>query len=152
MGVRDITKGLGKGLIAGAAGTAAMTAASTLEMKLRKREPSTTPAEAAEKILDVEPTDDEAEQRLNNVAHWSYGTGWGIPRAVIGAAGLRGLPAGGLHFAAIWGAALVMLPRMRLAPPVKKWGAKEIAIDGFHHLVYAAGAGLVYDALSRRDA
>ena len=143
--------GLGKGLLAGAAGTAAMTVASTLEMKARGRDPSTVPAEAAEKILDVEPGSKEGETRLNNVAHWSYGTAWGLPRALIGAAGLRGLRAGGLHFAGIWGSALVALPRMRLTPPVRKWGAREVAIDAFHHLVYAGAAGLVYDALTRRD-
>jgi hypothetical protein len=61
--------------------------------------------------------------------------------------GIVGVVASALHFAMVWGAGLVMLPSMKLTPPPQRWGAVELAIDGWHHVVYAAAAGLVYDWL-----
>jgi hypothetical protein len=40
-----------------------------------------------------------------------------------------------------------MLPALRVAPPVPEWGRKEIAIDGFNHLVYAVATNVAYEAL-----
>jgi hypothetical protein len=40
-----------------------------------------------------------------------------------------------------------MLPKFKVAPPVTEEDPKAIAIDGFHHAVYAITAGLAYDAL-----
>ena len=74
--IGDIAADFGKGLFAGVAGTAAMTVSSTLEMKLSGRGASQTPAEAAEKVLDVEPKDEETEARFSNLVHWGYGTAW----------------------------------------------------------------------------
>jgi hypothetical protein len=68
---------VGKGLLAGLAGTTAMTISSTIEAKASGRGASTTPAQAAERVLGVEPRDEKAEKRLNNLVHWAYGTGWG---------------------------------------------------------------------------
>jgi hypothetical protein len=52
-----LAEAIGGGLLAGVAGTAAMTASSTLEAKLRDRGSSSAPADAASKVLGVEPTD-----------------------------------------------------------------------------------------------
>jgi hypothetical protein len=142
---------IGRGLLSGAAGTAAMTAVQMVEMKGQGREPSTTPAEAVEKVLDVEPQGQEAEQRLSNVTHWAYGTAWGIPRAALGAIGLRGLWGTALHFGMVWGSALVMLPHLGLAPPAPRWGKEELGKDALRHAVYALVAGSTYAWLSRRD-
>jgi hypothetical protein len=142
-------KTLGRGLAAGLAGTAAMTVSSTVEAKMRQRGASTTPAKAAEKMLGVEPKSEQAEQRLNNLTHWGYGTGWGVARGVIGAAGLREPWASMAHFGLIWGTALAMLPGMGLTSKPWEWGAEEVGIDAFHHIVYAVAAGLAYDALER---
>lgn len=142
---------IGRGVLSGAAGTAALTAFQMLEMRSRDREPSTAPAEAVEKVLDIEPKDDRAEQRLANVAHWSYGTAWGIPRAVLGAIGLRGPWGSALHFGMVWGAALVLLPGLDVAPPPKDWGREELLRDALRHAVYAAAAGIAYGWLSRTD-
>ena len=73
--IGDIAANVGKGLFAGVAGTAVMTVSSTLEMKLSGRGASQTPAEAAEKVLKVEPEDEGAEARFSNLVHWGYGTG-----------------------------------------------------------------------------
>lgn len=49
--------------------------------------------------------------------------------------------------AAIWGTAITIESKLDIAPPIKEWETKDIAVDIFHHLVYAVAAGLVYDAI-----
>ncbi len=149
MRVGDLASGVGKGLFAGAVGTAAMTVSSTLEMKARGRAASTAPADAAGKILGVEPKDEAGEARFSNLVHWGYGTGWGAVRGLIGAAGLEGAAASAAHFGAVWGSEQVMLPALGVAPPFWTWGAKEVGIDAFHHLVYAVATGAAYALLDR---
>lgn len=140
---------IGRGLAAGLVGTAVMTVSSTIESKLRGRGASDAPAEAAEKVLGVEPGGEEEKERFSNLIHWAYGTGWGAVRGLIGAMGLREPAAGALHFASVWGTALVMLPGLGVAPPATKWGAEEVAIDAFHHAVYAAATGAAFELLER---
>lgn len=43
----------------------------------------------------------------------------------------------------------MMLPALEVAPPLTEWGAKEIAVDALHHLVYAATTGAAYSLLDR---
>jgi hypothetical protein len=55
-----------------------MTVSSTLEAKLRGRQFSTAPAEAAAKVLGIKEFRSEAaKSRFSNLVHWGYGTGWG---------------------------------------------------------------------------
>lgn len=145
-----VASAVGKGLAAGIVGTAAMTLSSTLEAKIRKREASTTPARAASKLLGVVPMDEAGEQRFNNAVHWGYGTGWGAFRGLLGACGLRGPAAAGAHLAAVWGGEQIVLPATGVAPPATKWGSTEIAIDLWHHVVYASATSLAYAWLDRR--
>lgn len=140
-----LASSIGRGLFAGLIGTAVMTASSTLEMTVRGRAGSSAPADAALKVLGVEPVDDTAMERFSNLVHWSYGTGWGALRGVLGAAGMGGLPATALHFFAVWGSETVMLPTLDVAPPITTWGAKEVGIDIFHHLVYALSTNAAYE-------
>ncbi|MGH8932157.1 MAG: hypothetical protein ACRDZO_16440 [Egibacteraceae bacterium] len=147
MKIGDVAAAVGKGLFAGLAGTAAMTVSSTLEMKLRDREASSAPADAAGKVLGVQPRDDAGKARFANVAHWGYGTSWGAVRGVLATLGLNGRTATAVHFGAIWGAELAMLPALDVAPPLQEWSAQELAIDAFHHLVYVTAAGLAYKML-----
>jgi hypothetical protein len=151
MGMRigDVAAAFGKGLFAGVAGTAAMTASSTIEMKLRNRGASSAPADAAAKVLGVEPVDKEAQARFSNLVHWGYGTTWGGVRGLIAAAGLSGTGATAVHLGMLWGSEQVMLPALEVAPPLTEWGAKEIAVDALHHLVYAAATGAAYALLDR---
>ena len=145
----DVAGAVGRGLVAGVAGTALMTVASTIEMKVQGREASTAPADAAANVLGVKPTGDDGKARFSNVVHWAYGTSWGALRGVLGALGLTGPAAAGAHFAAVWGSGLVMLPALGVAPPLKEWGAKALATDAFHHLVYAAATSVAFAALDR---
>jgi hypothetical protein len=151
-GARTLAENAGKGLVAGLAGTAALTVSSTLEAKLRGREPSTAPARAAEKVLGIEQFESPAaENRFSNLVHWGYGTGWGAVRGVLATLGLPPKVASAVHGAAVWGQAVVMLPKLDVAPPITLWGKEEIAIDLFHHAVYATATGMAYELIDGRD-
>jgi hypothetical protein len=145
----DVAAAFGKGIFAGVAGTAAMTLSSTLEMKLRDRAASSAPAQAAAKVLGVEPVDEEAKARFSNLVHWGYGSAWGGARGLLAAAGLSGPAATAAHLGAVWGSEQVMLPALGVAPALTEWGAKEVAIDALHHLVYAGATGVAYSLLDR---
>jgi hypothetical protein len=143
---------IGRGLVAGVAGTAAMTVSSTLEARLRGRAPSTAPARATAKVLGIKEFDsDLASARFNDLSHWGYGTGWGIVRGLLAAAGLSPKAATLAHGAAVYGAEQVTLPALDIAPPAIFWSKREIAIDAFPHAVYAAATGLAYRLIERRD-
>jgi hypothetical protein len=147
--LNDVASSIGKGLLAGFAGTAAMTLSSTLEAKLRGRAPSTAPARATAKVLGIkEFEDDLAKARFSDLSHWGYGTSWGALRGLLDAAGLSPKAATAAHGAAVWGSAQVTLPALEVAPPAIFWGAEEIAIDAFHHTVYAAATGIAYELIS----
>lgn len=149
MSISRIAGAIGKGLLAGLAGTAAMTVSSTVEMKLRGRGSSDVPAQAAARVLGIEPKSEEDKERFSNIVHWGYGTGWGTVRGLISETGVGNSAATVLHFAAVWGTALNMLPALDAAPPPRKWGAQEIIIDGIHHGVYAAATGAAYTFIER---
>src|SRR6266704_3956318 len=139
---------VGKGLLAGFAGTAAMTVSSTLEAKLRGRKPSSAPARATAKALGIASFEDDiAAARFNDLSHWGYGTSWGVVRGLLGATGMPARAATTAHGAAIWGSAQVTLPALEVAPPIVFWAPQEIAIDLFHHTVYALATGMAYQLL-----
>jgi hypothetical protein len=147
--IGDVASDFGKGLFAGLAGTAAMTVSSTAEMKLSGRGASETPAQAAEKVLDVEPNDEDSEARFSNLVHWGYGTGWGGVRGLLASAGLSGPTATVAHLALVWGAEQVVLPALNVSAPVFKYGGKATATDLLHHVVYATATGFAYSYLER---
>jgi hypothetical protein len=148
--MKTIADNIGRGLMAGVIGTAAMTLSSTLEAKWRGRAPSSAPAKATAKVLGIaEFEDDIAEARFNDLSHWGYGTSWGVLRGLLGATGMPARTATALHGAAIYGSAQVTLPALEIAPPVVFWPKEEIAIDAFHHAVYAAATGMAYELIKR---
>jgi hypothetical protein len=148
--IATVADAIGKGLVAGFAGTAAMTVSSTLEAKLRGRAPSLAPARATAKMLGIaEFEDGVAQARFNDLSHWGYGTGWGVVRGLLAAAGLSPRNATAAHGAAVYGAAQVTLPALEIAPPSIFWAKEEIAIDAFHHAVYAAATGVAYEMISK---
>jgi hypothetical protein len=147
--VATVADAIGKGLIAGFAGTAAMTVSSTLEAKLRGRAPSSAPARATAKMLGIKEFEDGvAQARFNDLSHWGYGTGWGVLRGLLAATGMPPKAATAAHGAAIYGAAQVTLPALEIAPPSVFWAKEDIAIDAFHHTVYAAATGIAYELIS----
>jgi hypothetical protein len=143
-----LARELGRGLVAGAAGTAAMTASSTAEMRIRRRPPSAVPAQAAGKVLHVQPLDDPATGRLATAAHVSTGVLLGLPRAALGVAGLNGLRGLVAYLPIAASPDFAVIPAMGVGvPPPWRWGAKEVAISALHHAVYAAAASVTYDGL-----
>lgn len=138
---------IGKGLLAGLAGTAAITLSQYIEMKITKRESSEATVKVAGEVTDTKPKNEAAKEKVSQEIHWAYGTAWGVARGLVGLTGLKGLPAAAVHFAAIWGTSMVMLPKYNAAKPIQEQDPKAIAIDGLHHAVYALAAGAAYDAL-----
>ncbi|HEU4701141.1 MAG TPA: hypothetical protein VFS37_01570 [Conexibacter sp.] len=138
---------LGRGLVAGVAATAAMTVASTAEMKLRRRPPSTAPADVAGRLLGVKPRK-RAGERFAVVAHAASGVSLGAARGLLDVAGVNGRAAPGAFFAIAWLPELVAVPAAGAAPPPWRWGALEVAISAAHHVVYAAAGETTYRALA----
>lgn len=147
--IGDLAARAGIGLAAGLAGTAAMTVSSTIEAKLQGRGPSPAPAQAAGKLLGVRPRSEAEQSRFSNVVHWAYGTSWGAVRGLLAALGLPPAAASAAHLALIWSTEQVMLPALGVSPPITEWDAKTIAVDGVHHVVYAAATGAAYELLAR---
>lgn len=137
---------IGKGLIAGLAGTLAITVSQMIEMRITKRKPSDAPAKAVKKTLHIEASPGNKEEFSTEV-HWVYGTSWGVLRGLLSLIGLNGFAATAVHMTAVWGTAITIEPKLDIAPPIKEWETKDIAIDIFHHAVYAIVAGLVFDAI-----
>lgn len=77
--------------------------------------------------------------------HWAYG--WGATRGVLAALGLPAPAATAAHLALVWGTEKVMVPALEVAPPATRWGARELAFGGWHHLVYAGVTGAAYQLL-----
>lgn len=148
MWLEQLGSALGRGLLAGLAGIAAMTVGQLIEMRFTVRDPSSVPGDAAAKILGIRLATKAERLRFSNAVHWLYGTAWGMARGVLWLAGLSGWLATGAHFILVWVMALILLPGLKVTPPVREWGAKWIAIDAFHHVVYAVAVGLVYDWIS----
>lgn len=149
MGLERVASEVGKGIVAGLGGTAVMTLSSTVEMKLRGRGASNTPADAICKLLGVEAMNEQEKTRLTTLVHWGYGTSWGALRGLIAVAGLGGSRAAAAFFAAVWGGELVSLPALQVAPPVTQWGSEGTTIDAIHHLAYALGTSLAYELIDR---
>ncbi len=142
---------IGVGLMAGLAGTVAMTVSQMIDMKITGRKPSDTPANAVREVFDIKPVTESKSKEVSNEIHWVYGTSLGLVRGALSLTGLKGLIGSALHFVTIWGGELLMLPALRVAPPVTKEKPKDIATDAFYHIVYAATAGLVFDAINKKN-
>lgn len=146
--LKSLSRAIGAGILAGLAGTAAITLSQLIEKRLTNRASSKVPIKAVSKVLDLKPTQGSNKEKVAQEIHWTYGTIWGVPRGLITLTGLKGLSATAIHFAAITGTALTVLPKLELAPPVTEEDPKTLAIDALHHAVYALAAGLAYDAIT----
>lgn len=166
---------IGKGLIAGFAGTLAITISQMIEMQITGRSMSSAPVIVGGKTLGVEPRGKAQEEKEKAVAntgeaseetqerveankekfsqlmHFGYGTGWGVCRGALHLAGIKAPYAELALFGGIWGTAQVMLPAMAGSKPINEWSPKEIAIDVFHHAVYAAATGATYEAMRKAE-
>lgn len=150
MFVSRLAANVGKGLLAGLLGTVAMTISSTTETKLKGRQGSSAPVDAASKLLGIESfSTPEAETRFGSLVHWTYGTSWGAVRGAL-ATVLSPPQADLAQFLALYSSEHVMLPALDVAPPATEWGAAEVATDALHHIVYATATGLAYRWIDQR--
>lgn len=144
-----VAGGIGIGLVAGLVGTAVMTAAQMIEMQATGRESSDTPYKAVKKTFGVKAQSEEDKELVTNVTHIAYGSTWGIPRGLMAAFGTKGIAATGMHFGAVWGTELSLLPAMHVTEPVTEWKPKAISTDAMFHILYAVTTGLTADALAK---
>jgi hypothetical protein len=128
-----------------------MTISSAIEMKVRGRSASQTPARAICEALGLETKSEQAQARLTNLVHWAYGTAWGVGRGVIAATGIEGTPANLVHLGLLWSVEQITLPKLGVAPPLTEQKPAEIMIDGWHHFVYAQVTGLTYDGFFMQE-
>jgi hypothetical protein len=139
-----------RGLAAGAAGTAAMTAAQSAYYRAGGGEPSDTPARVGKRIIEGVLRREVPEERiplLNQAMHWVYGTSWGGAYGIVAGHRPRGLRGGLALVAVVWGASLVELPALGLAPPVWEYDPATLAGDVGFHAVYGVTAALTHAAL-----
>lgn len=150
--LHKVAGNVGVGLVAGFIGTIAITASRALDAKLSgKTEPEVGPAKAAEKTFEIEPEDQQAEERLAQLVHWTYGTAFGAARGLLDLVGVRGMTATLIHAGAVQAAASGLLPALSLKPPVQEEETPELVREVAHHLVYALAAGIAYEALMPSD-
>ena len=170
--------GMGRGLAAGLAGTSAMTAWQELAAKLQRSghggsnseeeasgsgarsatqkdpwEQAPAPAQVArlilKSLLGIEVGTDKIGL-LTNVSHWGYGTSWGVVYGLVRRGRDRRTPfRRGLGFGcAVWALSYAELVPLGIYEPPWKYAPRELALDLSYHLVYGAGVGLGYAALS----
>lgn len=172
----EVGEVIGKGLMAGAAGSLAMSISQMIEMKITNRSGSSTPAIVAGKALGVEPKgqskldaekengqiDGKTDQELQNKVqknttrfsqwmHYAYGSSQGIPRGILDLSGFQGWQAAVSHFAIVWGAEQIMLPKTGASKPITQWTPAMIASDLIHHTVYITVTSLVYDQMNNHS-
>ncbi len=144
---------VGKGLLAGAIGTGVMTAYQLGAAKAMGSGSSNVPGEVGKRVIEglfQRPVSDEEKEKLTNPVHAIYGISWGVLYGLVHASLRPGSKRHGLAFGtAVWGASLVELPAMGLAPPVWEMPPTSIALDLSYHLVYGAGVAAGYAAIDR---
>jgi uncharacterized membrane protein len=148
---RSLLRDAGAGLIAGLAGTAAMTIAQGAEFALTDAEPSTAPADIADKLKRRAGRGKlkRSQRRVaNQVMHWLFGTSWGIPYGIV-AAGSRVQPevSGPVFGLLVWTAALGHQPALGIAEVPWKRSPASLGSEALFHLVYGLGAGAALRAV-----
>lgn len=150
--VGDFGSSIGKGFIAGLAGTAAITLSQMIERKITGKPTSFAPGDAASKALDIEASKMETRKKFSDEVNWVYGTLWGSGCGMLSLLGIKGLPATSIHFAAIFYTAITIEPDFEVAPPINEWSKIDLALFALHHVIYAAAAGMVFDAINKDKA
>ncbi len=143
-----LASSLGRGTLSGLVGTAAMTAFQKLvEMPITGRDDSYAPADFAQKVFPVNPKNRRERDRLNNLAHFGIGTGWGVGYALASRSGLSGQRAVAAVFAAVYSGDVLLNTALGLYKPWE-WSFEDTAIDVINKLVQAEATGAAFEALS----
>jgi len=157
---------LGRGFLAGAFGTLAITVASTVDelvtelvgARREKRKPDldvrtailspwSFSAGVVSKVVGISPTSEVHERRLAIMAHWGYGSTWGLSLAAMRALGVRPLAAVGALLAGQLGAEMIVMPAFELFPPPTQWGRRAVVSSVYQHAIYALAAVSAFEWL-----
>ncbi len=123
-------------------GTIAMTISQEIEIKIRKRPISHTPAIAAFKFfgLDFEQVPEHLKITFSYAVHFGYGTVWGFLPALLYFFNITDFSTQvSIFFLVIWIQGLVIIPLLKVAGPPWTWGTKALLIELFHKLIYSFG-------------
>lgn len=143
-----LTTSLGWGALSGLLGTGAMTAFQKLvEMPITGRKDSYAPADFAQKVFPLNPKDQRQRKRLNYLAHFGIGTGWGVGYAIAHRSGLRGQRAVATVFAAVYTGDVLLNTALGLYKPWE-WSLADTAIDVVDKLVQAEATGAAFEVLA----
>ncbi len=158
-----------RGLAAGAIGTAAMDLLQFYRYRrgggqtgfveqeftpgLSSFEEAPAPAKIGKRVVEgvfQHEVPDRRAALVNNVMHWSYGIGWGMPYAiVVGSIGSLPTVRSGAAFGSIvWASDYVLLPLAKLYEPIWKYDAKTLADDLTSHVAYGVATAIAFRLLS----
>ncbi|MGY2079790.1 hypothetical protein [Modestobacter sp. SYSU DS0657] len=141
----SLLSSLARGTGAALAGTTVMTAFQRLvEQPLTGRADSYAPAEIAEALLPVRPSTRAAWTRLNWVAHFGFGTVWGVGHALATRAGLRGQRAVHVVFALGYPADVLAGKALGVYSP-SRWNRQDWVVDVVNKYVALQATALVHD-------
>jgi uncharacterized membrane protein YagU involved in acid resistance len=98
--------------------------------------------------------DEDEERAATMVAHFGYGSGVGVPYALVeNAIGLPPVVKGAGYGFLVWaGSYLELLPRLGLLSPATRHPAERNALMIAAHLVWGGTLGIANDRLKRRHA
>jgi hypothetical protein len=150
---------LGRGLVAGMFGTLAITAASTIDQlatevahaRKEKRaahldlgkaivSPWSFSADVVSKVFGITPKDAEHQRRLAIMAHWGYGSTWGLSLGMMRALGLHRVVATSALLAGQLAAEMIVMPAFRLFSPPTQWGRRAVMSSVYQHAIYSLAA------------
>lgn len=144
---------VGRGIVAGAAATAVMTAAQNAYYKATGNQGSSTPGEVGRRVLEGvfghRVSSEQVSGPLTTGVHWVYGTGLGVPYALVAGSVNAGSTLGhGLGLGVgVWAGSRAGMAAMQLAPPPWQDSASTLAVDLGFHLVYGITGAAVFRAL-----
>ena len=142
---RSLLRDAGNGVLAGLGATAAMTIAQGAEFVLTDAEPSSSPADVADKLkrrVGQGKLKRKHRRAANQGMHWLYGVSWGIPYGIVaGRSEVAPEVSGPVFGLLVWGAALAHEPALGLADVPWKRSLQSLGSEALFHLVYGIGAG-----------
>ena len=140
---------LGRGVVSGLAGTVVMTAwQKAVEMPLTGRKDSYAPARFAEKVLPLRRRHGRERKRVNQLAHFGIGAGWGAAYGVAAHRGLSGQRAVAAVFAVVYTGDVLLNTALGLYKPWR-WSRQEAVTDVVNKLVQAEGTAAAFEAMRR---
>ncbi len=139
------------GVLAGAVGTAVMTIAQGAEFALTDAEPSSAPADVADRLkrrAGAGRLKRRHRRAANQGMHWLYGTSWGLPYGIIaGSSSIAPEVSGPLFGLCVWAASLAYQPALGVADVPWKRSPASLGSEALFHVVYGIGAGATVRAL-----